>query len=143
MKDVGEKMRIDYYSHQGKDISDLTENSTKPKRSNEYATQIIHALETGDNTIIYGIVSNRGMIVNLPYECMVEIPIYVDKNELQRVYVGELPPQLASLNMMNINVQNMAIKVALTKDRNYIHYAVLIAPLASSILSTSKAPLRL
>jgi len=138
MKDVGEKMRIDYYSRQGKNVSELTENSTKPKRSNEYAVQIIHALktlETSDNTIVYGIVPNRGMIANLPYECMVEIPINVDKNGLQPVYVGELPPQLASLNIMNINVQNMAVKAALTKDRDYIHYAALIDPLASSILS--------
>jgi len=130
-----EKMSINYYSKQGKDVSDLTEDSTKPKRSNEYAVQIIHALEMDDNILVYGIMPNRGMISNLPYECMVEIPINVNRNGLQPIYVGELPPQLASLNMMNINVQNMAVKAALTKDKSYIHYAALIDPLASSILS--------
>jgi len=135
MKNAGKKMRINYYSKQGKDVSLSTENSTKPKEPNEYAVQIIHALEMGDNTLVYGIVPNRGMIANLPYECMVEIPINVDKNGLQPVYIGELPPQLASLNTMNINVQNMAVKAALTKNKDYIHYAALIDPLASSILS--------
>ena len=110
-------------------------DSTKQVRSNEYAVQIIHALETGESTIIYGIVPNNGMITNLPDKCMVEIPISVDKNGLQPVGIGELPPQLASLNLMHINVQNMAVKAVLTKNRNYIHYAALIDPLAASVLS--------
>lgn len=135
MKNAGEKISIAYYSKQGKEISELTEDSTKPKEPNEYAVQVIYALEMGDNTLVYGIVPNRGMIANLPYECMVEIPINVNKNGLQPLYVGELPLQLASLNMMNINVQNMGVKAALTKDKGYIHYAALVDPLAPSILS--------
>jgi len=135
MKDIGEKMTIEYYSGQGKDVSNLMADSTKSVRSNEYAVQIIHALEAGESTIIYGIVPNNGMITNLPDKCMVEIPISVDKNGLQPVGIGELPPQLASLNLMHINVQNMAVKAVLTKNRNYIHYAALMDPLAASVLS--------
>ena len=135
MKDRGKRMTIEYYSRQGKDVSNLMADSTKQVRSNEYAVQIIHALETGESTIIYGIVPNNGMITNLPDKCMVEIPISVDKNGLQPMGIGELPPQLASLNLMHVNVQNMAVKAVLTKNRNYVHYAALIDPLASSTLS--------
>ena len=47
----------------------------------------------------------NGYIENLPRDCCVEVPMFVDKNGLQPVHVGALPAQCAALNMMDINVQ--------------------------------------
>lgn len=129
MKDEGMRMLEEYY---GGEEENEAQTERKP---NEYALQIIHAIETGEHTIVYAIVPNRGMIKNLPHDSMVEVPCMVDKNGVQPTYVGELPPQLAALNVSQIRVQDLAVKAALTGDRKYIHYAMLLDPLASSILS--------
>jgi|YelNatPaOPRAMG01_1025707.scaffolds.fasta_scaffold16883_3 alpha-galactosidase len=134
MKNAGRKMEEDYYS-KGKQKEVKKEDKNKP---HEYAVQIIYALETGKTSMIYGIVPNHGMIANLPFESEVEIPCVVDKNGIQPLYVGDLPSQLAALNMSQIKVQELAVKAAVKKDKKYIHYAALLDPLASSILSMGK-----
>ncbi|MGH2478452.1 MAG: alpha-glucosidase/alpha-galactosidase, partial [Ktedonobacteraceae bacterium] len=46
----------------------------EPKRSGEYAALIIHSMETHTPHVIYGNVSNAGLISNLPRGCCVEVP---------------------------------------------------------------------
>ena len=59
-------------------------------------------------------VPNTGLITNLPDGCCVEVPCLVDRNGVQPTHYGSLPPQCASVNMTNINVQRMAVHAALT-----------------------------
>lgn len=112
----------------GKETLDLT-------RSNEYGSRIINAIETGKITRINGNVPNRGLITNLPQGCCVEVPCYVDKHGINPCFVGDLPPQLAALNRTNISVQEMAVKAALTKDKEMAYYAIAYDPLTSAVLS--------
>jgi len=49
------------------------------RRSGEFATRIIYAMETGNPVKIYANVKNRGVIENLPYESVVEVPALVDR----------------------------------------------------------------
>lgn len=106
--------------------------------SKEYAVQIIHAYETNEPKQVYGIVRNKGIIENYPYDCMVEVPCYVDRNGISPLHIGKIPDQLASLNISQINVQRLAVKGALERNKDYIYYAVLLDPVASSLLSPEK-----
>ena len=63
-----------------------------------------------------GNVINGGMITNLPADCCVEGPIYVDRTGLHKTIVGDLPSQCAALNLTNINVQRLAVEAALAGD---------------------------
>lgn len=105
------------------------------RQSNEYASRIIHSIETGDPYVIYGNVPNNGLISNLPKECVVEVPCLVDKNGIQPTAVGALPPQLAALMQTNINVQSLTVEAALTRKREHIYHAAMLDPHLGAELS--------
>jgi alpha-galactosidase len=98
------------------------------RQSVEYAPGIIYSIETGEPTIIYGNVANRGLIDNLPADCCVEVPCLVDRNGIQPVRIGALPPHLAALMQTNINVQSLTVEAALTGRREYIYHAAMLDP---------------
>ncbi|MGC8674330.1 MAG: alpha-galactosidase [Thermoprotei archaeon] len=104
-------------------------------RSGEFGPQVIYAMETGTTTKIYGNVKNTGLIPNLPYGSVVELPVFVDKGGFHPVYVGELPPQLAALNRMDISAQELAVKAILEGSKERVFHALLADPLTSSHLS--------
>lgn len=136
-KGVGPKMIADYYRSQGKPGFDAKEGS-EPRQSREYAVQIIHALETGQPRLVYAIAPNHGTVANLPADCMIDGPHYVDGTGIHPLHVGEIPPQLAALIGPQINMQRLAVTAALTRDRRYVHYAALTDPLASAVLTANQ-----
>ncbi len=98
------------------------------KPSGEYAPSIIHSMETGEPSVVYGNVPNAGLIDNLPRDCTVEVPCLVDKNGVQPTHIGALPPHLAALMQTNINVQGLTVEAALTHRRQYIYSAAMLDP---------------
>jgi len=115
---------------------DLVENKQiTHKRTNEYASYIMEAMELDKPFKIHGNVPNTGLITNLPKEACVEVPCLVDANGITPCYVGDLPPQLAALNRTNINVQLLTIEAALTLKKEYVYHAALLDPHTSSELS--------
>lgn len=108
------------------------------KRSVEYGSGIIHSMETGIPRVVYGNVGNHGLIDNLPQGCCVEVPCVVDKNGLQPVKVGALPPQLAALMRTNVNVQELTVEAALTGRRDHIYHAALLDPHTSAELDMNQ-----
>lgn len=108
------------------------------RRSVEYGPKIINSIVTGEPIIIYGNVNNSGLITNLPKDCCVEVPCFVDKNGIHPCHIGELPPQLAALNMTNINVQSLMVKAVLDKSKDAAKHAVMLDPLTSTILTLDK-----
>ena len=135
MRGEAERITAEYYRNQGKPGFDEVEDSRSPSQSREYAVQIVHALETGEQALVYGIGPNHNTVPNLPSDCMIEAPRYIDRNGLHPLVVGALPFQLAALTLPQIGMQWLAVKAALTREKRYIHYASLVDPLASSILS--------
>jgi alpha-galactosidase len=103
-----------------------TMNEVNP--SAEYGSGIIHSLETGTPRVIYGNVANDGLIDNLPQGCCVEVPCLVDKNGIQPIRIGRLPPHLAALMQTNINVQALTVEAALTRKREHIYHAAMLDP---------------
>ncbi len=108
------------------------------EQSVEYASRIIHAMETGKHTTIHGNVRNSGLIPNLPENCCVEVPVLVNRNGLQPTYFGELPPQLAGINRWHISIQELVIKAVLEKRKDYVYQAALLDPLASALLTVDQ-----
>ncbi len=98
------------------------------ERSHEYGSLIIHSMETGIPRVVYGNVTNHGLIDNLPQDCCVEVPCLVNKNGLQPTRIGSLPPHLAALMQTNINVQALTVEAALTGKREYIYHAAMLDP---------------
>lgn len=103
-------------------------NFDQIEQSHEYGSYIIHSLETGIPRVVYGNVANHGLIDNLPEGCTVEVPCLVDKNGIQPVHIGSIPPHLAAMMQTNINVQNLAVEAALTGRREAIYHAAMLDP---------------
>ena len=108
------------------------------ERSKEYASRIMEAMVTDTPYKIGGNVINHGCITNLPAEACVEVPCMVDKTGIHPTYVGALPPQLAAMNMTNINVQLLTIEAARTKKLESIYHAALLDPHTAAVLSTDE-----
>lgn len=107
----------------------------KHERSHEYGSLIIHSMETGEPRIVYGNVPNHELIDNLPKGCCVEVPCLVDKNGLQPVKIGLMPPHLSALQQTNINVQSLVVEAALTRKREHIYHAAMLDPHTAAELS--------
>jgi alpha-galactosidase len=107
----------------------------KPQRTNEYAAYIMDSIETGTLRRVNVNVRNTGLITNLPEGSCVEVPCLVDSLGVHPCYVGELPGQCAGLIQTNINLQRLAVKAILERDREAAVHAVMLDPLTSSILS--------
>ena len=119
--------------HQIEEWKELRERIMQPEnvkheRSHEYGSRIIEACETGIPYKIYGNVQNNGLITNLPANACVEVPIMIDENGLNPCVVGDIPDQLAGLNMTHIAVHNMTIKAAVTLEKKYIYQAAYLDP---------------
>jgi alpha-galactosidase len=134
--------RWDYYEissariPEDSDRKQLDELKTELKPSLEYGAMIVNSMQTGDPTVIYGNVPNRdGLIDNLPRECVVEVACLVDGSGLQPTHFGALPPQCASVNHTNINVQRMAVHAAHTGSRAAVEQAIALDPLTSALLT--------
>jgi alpha-galactosidase len=107
------------------------------RRTHEYGSFIMEAIQTNQPARINGNVPNDGLITNLPY-CCCEVPCLVDGNGVQGVFVGDLPTQLAAINRTNINVQELAVEASLTGDKDAVHQAIMMDPLTSAVCTLPK-----
>lgn len=105
------------------------------KRSNEYASRIMEAMVTNVPIKIGGNVINHGMITNLPANACVEVPCMVDGTGVNPTFIGDLPPQLAAMNITNINTQLLTIEAAVTGKREHVYHAAMFDPHTASQLS--------
>lgn len=103
------------------------------KTSDEYAVGIIHAMVTNIPYRFNGNVLNTGLITNLPPGCCVEVPCLVDNMGVHPCYVGDLPPQCATLNRGRIAGDELAVKAALELDRRAAEQAVALDPLTAAV----------
>lgn len=106
----------------------LKDGKVGHERSGEYASYIMEAIVTNVPYKIGGNVLNAGLIDNLPREACVEVPCLVDGSGITPCHVGKLPPQLAAMNMTNINPQLLAIEAAHTRSREHIYHAAMLDP---------------
>ena len=76
---------------------------------------------------------NEGCITNLPYECLVEVPCYVDGNGISVPKVGDLPLGCAAVCSQSIWVQKLSVEAAVCGDVNLLKQAALMDPLTGAV----------
>lgn len=117
----------------GKQEIDLT-----PSR--EYASSIIHSVVTGTPCRIHGNVKNTGgLIGNLPLDSIVEVPCLVDENGWHGCFVGDIPSQLAALNLAHINVHRLAVEAWQQRSREKAIQAIMLDPLTAAVCTMDSA----
>lgn len=102
-------------------------------RSDEHASYIIEALETGRVYRGHFNVANRGHITNLPEGCIVEIPGYVDATGINMPVVGDLPLACAATCAASVRVQEMGMEAAVRGDVQLLKLAMLHDPLVGAV----------
>jgi len=107
-------------------------------RSSEYASLIIHSIETGEPRVVYGNVRNAGQIANLPIGACVEGPCLVDANGLAPVDVGAVPVQCAALNRTFLNPVELTVRAVLEGRRDHVHHAALLDPNTAATLKVDE-----
>jgi alpha-galactosidase len=118
--------QIDNWKKRSREL--LDNPSLSHKRTGEYGSYIMEAMETDIPYRIGGNVMNTGLITNLPAKACVEVPCMVDRNGVQGCYVGDLPEACAALNRTNINPQILTVEAALTKNRDLVYQAAMLDP---------------
>lgn len=108
------------------------ESALLEPRSAEYCSYILEAKESGQPFRLQGNIRNDGYITNLPSGCCVEVPVYVDREGLHPLRVGDLPVQCAALNQSNISVQALSVEAGLAGDPELVMQAIALDPLTSA-----------
>ena len=76
---------------------------------------------------------NGGIIRNLPEDCIIESPGFVDRFGINMVEGIELPLAAAATCSVSVSVQRMSVQAALTGDVDLLKQAVLHDPLVGAI----------
>jgi alpha-galactosidase len=102
-------------------------------RTDEHASHILEAMETGRIYRGHFNVKNGGIIKNLAPDCIIESPGFVDRFGINMVEGIELPMACAATCASSINVQRMSVQAAVTGDVELLKLAVLHDPLVGAI----------
>lgn len=102
-------------------------------RSEEHGSWIIEALETGRVYRGHFNILNHGHIPNLPENCCIEIPGYVDRSGMQMPVVGNLPAACAATCSASAHVQMMGTEAAIRGDVTLLKQAMLHDPLVGAV----------
>ena len=105
------------------------------ERSNEHGSYILEALETGRTYRGHFNVINNHAITNLPADCVVEVPGYVDRTGIQIPEVGELPMGCAAVCSASVHVQRLAVRAAIEGNVQLLKQAMLMDPLNGAVLT--------
>ncbi len=119
------------------------------KRSDEMAISLIEALGSSNWTMKavkndnphFGVVRyfdavnipNYGLVTNLPEGSILEIPAIVRNNAVRGVFIGDIPPGIATMISQRIYQQNLTMEAALSGDRRLALQAMLLDPLVPSV----------
>ena len=100
---------------------------------NEHGSYIIEGLETGRVYRGHFNVVNDGCITNLPDDCVVEVPGYVDRNGVSIPQVADLPLGCAAVCNASINVQRLAVEAGVHGDVDLLKQAMMMDPLVGAV----------
>lgn len=103
------------------------------ERSQEHGSYIIESLETGRLYRGHFNVVNHGCIINLPEDCIVEVPGYVDTHGINIPRIGDLPMGCAAACLSNITVQRLAVEAAVHADIMLLRQAMMMDPLVGAV----------
>ncbi|NLC59138.1 MAG: alpha-glucosidase/alpha-galactosidase [Armatimonadetes bacterium] len=102
-------------------------------RGHEHGSYIIEALETGRVYRGHFNVVNRGSITNLPPDCIVEVPGFVDTHGFNIPVIGDLPLGPAAVCNASVSVQRLAVEAAVHGDDFLLRQAMMMDPLTGAV----------
>lgn len=102
-------------------------------RSEEHGSRIIEGLETGRTYRGHFNVINQGVISNLPDDCVIEAPGYVDRNGINMPQVNPLPLGCAAVCNVSVSVQRLAVEAASHGDISLLRQAFMMDPLTGAV----------
>lgn len=102
-------------------------------RGNEHGSYILEGLETGRVYRGHFNVQNNGIITNLPDDCIIEAPGYVDGNGINMPIVGDLPLGCAAVCQASVSVQRLAVEAAISGDTELLKQAMMLDPLTGAV----------
>lgn len=103
------------------------------KRGEEHGSFILEGLETGRVYRGHFNRVNNGCISNLPDDCIIEAPGYVDRNGISMPPVGDLPLGCAAVCSASVAVQRLGVHAAVTGDAHLLKQAMLLDPLTAAV----------
>ncbi len=106
---------------------------TPESRGHEHGSRIVEGLETGRLYRGHFNVRNNGCITNLPPDCVVEAPGYVDYNGMNIPIVGDLPLGPAAVCNASISVQRLSVEAAVHGDDKLLRQAMMMDPLVGAV----------
>jgi len=110
----------------------------KVGRSHEYASSIIQAIACDRPFVFHGTTWNTGLIDNLPFDGVVEVPIMVDKTGFNPCHFGPLPDACAALNAQHMAVNRLTAEACVEGDREKAMTALMLDPLTSAVCSPAE-----
>lgn len=102
-------------------------------RSSEHGSYIIEAMETGRVYRGHFNRRNSNTITNLPEDCIIEAPGFVDRFGINMVEGLELPTAAAATCQASVDVQRMSKEAAVNADVTLLKQAILHDPLSGAI----------
>jgi len=106
---------------------------TPETRGHEHGSYIVESLETGRIYRGHFNVVNHGCITNLPPDCVIEAPGYVDGNGLSMPVIGDLPMGCAAVLNHSVSVQRLAVEAAVHGDDQLLRQAMMMDPLTGAV----------
>ena len=107
-------------------------------RSREHGSYIIESMETGRVYRGHFNRVNHGAIANLPDDCVVEAPGFVDTFGINMPSIGNLPLGCAAACMSNITVQRLAVEAGAHADIQLLRQAMMMDPLTGAVCNTQE-----
>ncbi len=114
------------------------------QRSWECASWIIEAREKDSPHRIHGNVPNtdasgRGeLITNLPADGVIEVACMIDRNGVNPVRFGALPPQMAAISASNMGMITLAAAAAVERSVEKAIHALMLDPLTAAVCSPAE-----
>ncbi|MFW6033251.1 MAG: alpha-glucosidase/alpha-galactosidase [Phycisphaeraceae bacterium] len=117
------------------------EEEIERKRSWEYASWIIEAIEKDQPYRIHGNVMNRPhnhgeagkLITNLPGDGCVEVACMIDGNGINPTRYGALPPQMAYICASNMAMFDLAATACIEKSKEAAVHSLMLDPLTAAV----------
>ena len=117
----------------------LDQDAISLARGQEFAAYIINAvMGDGEMFEFSGNIRNNGLIDNLPDDVIVEVPIVASKRGLQPIKVGKLPRQIAALNTVTVQGEELAVEGCIAGDKEMIYHACVNDPLTAAVCSLAE-----
>ena len=103
------------------------------ERGKEHGSYIIESIETSRLYRGHFNVVNHDCITNLPTDCIIEVPCYVDGNGISVPHIGDLPIGCAAVCSQSIWVQRLSVEAAVSGNVALLKQAALMDPLTGAV----------